>query len=94
MRNSQSLPIGVIGENNLFAYGFDGKKYWVSEGILGYYVAKIHLSFEESKQLFDALTFEAPSEICTKNISNLVRISRKKKLFGKNLFFFFVKNIR
>ena len=94
MKNLSGLPIGIIAENNLYAYGFDGQKYYVVEGVLQYYITKIHLTFDEAKQIFDALTFVGNVEICTKKIGSLVKLARKNKLFGQNLFWFFVKKVR
>ncbi len=95
MRMSQvSLPVGLIGENNNFAYGYDGEKYYVTEGAFQYVVTRVHLAFEEAKQLFEALTFENASEPCAKVVNTLVKSARKQKLNGNDLFWHFVKGLR
>ncbi len=95
MRMSQvSLPVGLIGENNKFAYGYDGEKYYVTEGAFQYVVTRMHLAFEEAKQLFEALTFENASEPCAKVVNALVKSARKQKLNGNDLFWHFVKGLR
>lgn len=81
-----SLPIGTIAEKHNFSYGYDGKKYYVTEGCLRHLVTRIHLTFDEAKQLFDALCFNFPNNPNSKEISALIRQSRKEKLEGYDLF--------
>ena len=88
-----SLPVGLIGENNDFAYGYDGDKYYVTEGSFQYIVTRMHLSFDEAKHLFEALTFQNASEPCTKVINALVKYARINKINGKDLFWHFVKGL-
>jgi hypothetical protein len=90
----KNLPIGLIGENNMFAYGWDGEKYYVSEGVFQYLVTKIHLGFDEAKQLFNALCFMNCSEPCSKKLASAIKKSRKQKLHGDSLFWFFCDNIK
>jgi len=83
-----TLPAGLISENNLFSYGYDGDKYYVSEGVMQYLVTGMHLVLDEAKELFNALTFNDCSEPCTKVISNSIREARKLKIHGDDLFWF------
>jgi hypothetical protein len=89
-----SLPIGTIAENLNFSYGYDGKKYYVTEGAFQYLVTRIHLTFDEAKQLFEALTFNNVEDICTKKVSNVIKSARKSKFEGDNLFWHFVKSLK
>lgn len=83
------LPIGIIAENKSFAYGYDGKKYYVTKGFLGYLVTRIHLKFHEAKYLYEALSFL--ENVCPfkKNINTLIKSARKQKLTGDDLFWHF-----
>ena len=86
----KNLPIGVIGENNKFAYGWDGEKYYVTEySILDYFVTKTALLFDEAKALFDALTFVGNPAPKPTEITKLVKSARKQKLSGDDLFWHF-----
>ena len=91
--NKVLLPIGTIGESNNFKYGFDGDYYYVTEGILDYLVTRIHLQFDEAKQLFDALNFLEASEPNPKLIASTIRNARKQKLKGIELFWYFVESL-
>ena len=86
-------PIGVISEGNHFAYGFDGDKYFVTQGVVCEFVTGIHLSFEEAKALFDALQWNAAGWSCYKAVTAAVRKARKKKLAGDSLFWFFQETL-
>lgn len=85
-----SLPVGLIGVNSQFSYGYNGSTYYVTEySIFDYFVTKTELSFEEAKALFEALTFAgnpAPKPI---EVTRLIREARRKKLSGDELFWFF-----
>ena len=89
-----SLPIGTIGENSNFSYGYDGKKYYVTEGAFQYLVTRIHLTFDEAKQLFEALTFINSESTCIKKVSNVIKTARKAKWQGNDLFWWFVKTLK
>ena len=88
-----SLPIGLIGENKDFAYGFDGDKYYVTEGVFGYIVTGIHLAYDEAKQLFNALTFIEASEPSVSVINTAIKLARKKSLSGDDLFWMLTEKI-
>jgi len=88
-----TLPVGIIGNNCLFSYGFDGNTYYVTEGILQYFVTKMHLSFDESKQLFNALTFIDASEPNTKIINQAIKQGRKNNLSEDKLFWHLVDSL-
>ena len=96
MRMSKvSLPVGLIGENNNFAYGYDGEKYYVTENsILDYLVTKTYLTFDEAKQLFDALTFNNEHAPAPTKVTRLIKSARKQKLNNDNLFWHFVEGLR
>ncbi|PIB27194.1 hypothetical protein BFP78_15795 [Gaetbulibacter sp. 5U11] len=89
----KNLPIGLIGENNQFAYGWDGDKYYVVEGAFQYLVTKTYLVIDEAKQLFNALSFNNSSEPCQKQITYAIKEARKQKLSGDNLFWFLTDKI-
>lgn len=89
----RSLTIGLIGESNQFAYGWDGDKYYVTEGALNHLVTKVHLTIDEAKELFNALSFNDCSEPCPKQIGSALKESRNQKLSGDDLFWFFEKQL-
>ena len=89
----KNLPIGLIGENNQFAYGWDGDKYYVTEGVFQYLVTKMHLVIDEAKQLFNALSFNNCSEPCSKQITSALKEGRKQNLSGDSLFWFLTDKI-
>ncbi len=82
----KSLPIGVIGENDSFKYGYNGEYYYVTEGILEYYVTKMHLTFPEAKALFDALVFIGNDNTCSLSVTSTIKKYRKKDFMNKSLF--------
>jgi hypothetical protein len=88
-----TLPVGIIGNNHFFSYGFDGNTYYVTEGILQYFVTKMHLCFDEAKQLYNALTFIDASEPNTKIINQAIKQGRKKNLSEDKLFWHLVDNL-
>lgn len=88
--NRVKLPIGLIGDNNRFAYGFDGDSYYVTEGVFSHLVTRLSLSLDEASNLFYALDFIDASEPCNKIVSSTIKNARKKKLSGEDLFWFFV----
>ena len=93
--NNTKLPVGLIGENSNFAYGYDGEKYYVTEySILDYFVTKTELVFEEAKALFDALTFVGKPAPKPTEITKLVKFARKQKLIGDDLFWHFEEGIQ
>lgn len=88
--NRTTLPIGLIGENSNFAYGYDGEKYYVTEySILDYFVTKTALFFDEAKALFEALTFVGKPAPQPTEITKMVKSARKQKLSGDDLFWHF-----
>lgn len=84
------LPIGKIGESLNFSWGYNGEAYYVAEGVLEHLITRINLSLEEAKKLFEAVTFIESNEPCTKAVSKAVNASRKEKLIGDELMWFFV----
>lgn len=88
--SKQVLPIGIIGEGINFSWGYNGEFYFVSEGVLEYLVTRIHLTLEEAGKLFEALNFTESSEPCQQTIFKAIKTSRKEKLIGDKLMWFFV----
>ena len=86
-------PIGDIGVSDRYQYGFDGDKYYVTEGFLCQYVTQVHLSLDEAKHLFNALNWVGDIDFCYKLPSKLVKEARKKKINGDSLFWFFVDSL-
>jgi len=93
-RRAKTLPIGLIGENNKFAYGYDGNKYYVTEGVLYHLITKICLTLSEAKQLYNALSFNCEFEACSSTVSKAIKASRKKQLSEDGLFWFLVEEIK
>ncbi|MFT6904181.1 MAG: hypothetical protein ACJAS1_000831 [Oleiphilaceae bacterium] len=91
--NQKHFPIGVIGESSDFAWGFNGYHYYVTEGAFCFLVSKAHLSIDEAKQLFSALSFIDASEPSAKSISLAVKLARKQRLSGDNLMWFFADKL-
>ena len=92
--NKTTLPVGLIGENNDFAYGYDGEKYYVTEcSLLDYFVTKTALFFDEAKALFEALTFVGGAAPKPTEITKLIKSARKQKLSGSDLFWHFEKGL-
>jgi hypothetical protein len=93
-----SKPIGVIGENLNYSYGYEGDgRYYVTAGILGELVCgRMKLTFDQSKQLFDALNFSdmKPEHLNYNNCISALKIARKNKIEGKELFWLFLNAIR
>jgi hypothetical protein len=89
----QSLPVGVIGENTLFSWGYNGDYYYVAEGVLEHLVTQMHLTLDEAKQLYEALTFCEHSEPSATDISLAVKEGRKKSLSGDELMYFLMDTI-
>ncbi len=90
---NQSNPIGIISESLNFAYGFDGDKYYVTEGAFYHLVSKAVLFFDEAKNLYNALVWNNENAPEPKVITKLVKEYRKLKLSGDNGFWFFVDNL-
>ena len=88
-----SLPIGLIATSKEFAYGYDGGKYYVSEGVFEYLVTRISLSLDEAKQLFNALTFIEASEPSPSSINIAIKLSRRQKLSGDDLFWMLTEKL-
>jgi hypothetical protein len=90
-----TLPIGLIGESKglNFVYGYDGDKYYVAESVFEYLVTRVHLTFDEAKELFNALVFIDKTEPLTKSVSLAIKEARKQKLSGGDLFWFLTDNI-
>jgi hypothetical protein len=65
----------------------------VVEGIFQYEVAKVELSEDEARRLFDALSFVETEYHCQKKVTKLVKEARAKKLEGRKLFFFFEEKL-
>ena len=82
-------PIGIIGENDYFKYGFDGSKYYVTHGVLDEFVTLISLTFEEAKHLFDAFNWCNTRSYSYRKVSDLIKSSRKLKINGDDLFWHF-----
>lgn len=92
---SSDLPIGIIGEEGRFSYGYNGTTYYVTEYcILDYYVTRTHLKFEEAKKLYEALVWVSYPAPKPSEVTKMIKRSRKKKLTGDNLLFFFIEWIR
>ena len=91
MRMSRTtLPVGLIGKNNSFSYGYDGEIYYVTEySILDYFVTKTALFFDEAKALFEALTFVGNPAPKPTKITKIIKSARKQKLSGDDLFWYF-----
>jgi hypothetical protein len=83
-------PIEVIGEGANFSWGYNGKYYYVTEGVFDHLVTCTHLSLEEAKRLYESLVFTESIEPCSKLISQTIKNSRKEKLNGDDLMWFFV----
>jgi hypothetical protein len=79
------FPIGCIGEQGNFSWGYDGKTYYVAEGVLEHLVTKACLSLDEAKQLFNALVFSASYEVHGSLIAKAVKKARKKRISGDDL---------
>jgi len=80
-KRMQKKPVGVIGEMGSFAYGYNGRSYYVTEGVSfwTYYVTKTILSFTEAKALFNALVANGKDAPHPKKISKVIKECRKKK---------------
>jgi len=87
-------PIGVISKNGEFEYGYDGDKYYVTESVFKFFVTKIHLSFDEAKQLCNALSFIEALAPCTKKVALSIKNARKQKLSGDTLFWHFTETVQ
>ena len=92
--NRTTLPVGLISENNDFAYGYDGDKCYVTEcSLLDYFVTKTALLFDEAKALFEALSFIGDPAPKPTEITKLVKAARKQKLINDDLFWYFVDGL-
>ena len=89
--NTQN-PVGLIGQQGDYTYGFDGRKYWVAEGVLQTLVTLVHLTFDEAKMLFEALVWVS-SEVDYSRVNQAVRAGRKAKYNGQTLFWFYVEQL-
>jgi len=89
--NRVKLPIGTIGENLKFSYGFDGSTYYVTESVMEYLVTKAKMSFDEAKALFDALTWNDKDAPMQTKVSSLLKKARKEN--PTSLFWFFVESL-
>lgn len=88
-----SLPVGVIGAEGNYSWGYNGDCYYVTEGVLDHLVTTIKLSLDEAKQLFTALGFVCLSEVPVKVISDGIRVARKQYFSHDNLMWFLVDHI-
>jgi len=92
IKADNGLPVGVIGENSRFSYGYNGKSYYVTEGSLEHLITRMELSLEEAKQMYTALSFtevEAPN---SKTINGMVKRTRKDKLTNPDDLFNYFAN--
>lgn len=86
-------PIEVIGKNSSYAYGYNGRSYYVTEGAFSYLLTTTYLTFDEAKNLFEACTFVGSAPDNTKVISSIIKASRKLKLNGDELMYFFIEQL-
>lgn len=86
----QHLPIGVIGQQGEFSWGYNGTSYYVSEGVWDYLVTRVHMTLDEAKQLFNALVWIEAKDTLLKIISNLIRSIRKLNISGDELMWKFI----
>ena len=70
---SQAPPIGEIGNCGTFNYGFDGRTYYVSDFMDLSIVNTCKLTFEQSKQLYDALCFHGSAVVNHKEIIKFLK---------------------
>jgi len=91
--SKKQLPAGLIAEGRNFNYGYGGEYYYVSEGVVGFLVTKVHLSFDEAKSLFSALEFIGSSEPSPAMVSSVVKESRRARVCGDRLLWFFVDRL-
>jgi hypothetical protein len=82
------FPVGCIGEQGNFSWGFNGTTYYVAEGVLEHTVTKKVLSIDEAKQLFNALVFNAISEVHSSIIVKAINQAKKHRLSGDDLMWF------
>jgi hypothetical protein len=87
--SKRSLPIGVIGENNNFSWGFNGKYYYVTQGVLSHLLTQAHLSLAEAEKIFEALTFGNVEDVCSKALYITINQARKTGLSGDDLMWFY-----
>ena len=87
----QSLPVGVIGESANFSWGYNGKCYYVAEGVFEHLVSPVYMTLEEAKRLFESLVFVEACEPSQKLISQAIKASRKGTYVGDELMWFFVE---
>lgn len=91
--SKRSLPIGKIGENVNFSWGYEGNFYYVAEGVFEHFVTCIHLSLDEAKSLFEALVFVESVEPSQKLISQAINASRMSSCVGDDLMWFYVDTL-
>jgi hypothetical protein len=87
------FPVGLIGSQNGFSWGYDGSSYYVSEGVFEFLVTNMKLSLDQAKQLFNALNFINAIEPSSKAISRAIKLARKKHLLGDDLMWFFIEEL-
>ena len=94
--NNQNHPekIGHIAETFKYAWGWDGKKYYVTEGVCESYVTMIHLTRSEAKTLFlGMICWFAPCWSDPAEISPMIREARKLKLEGQDMELFYMERL-
>lgn len=92
-QNLDSLPTGEISRFGLNAsYGFTGKYYYVALGALNHYITNIHLTFDEAKQIYSAISFCQKFEHF-KNLNSWIRECRRRALQENDLFDYLVDRI-
>ena len=90
---SDYKPIGVIGKNSSYAYGYNGRSYYVTEGVFSYLLTTTYLTFDEAKNLFEACTFVGYAPDKPKAITSIVKAARKLKLKEAELMYFFIDQL-
>ena len=91
-----SLPIGNIAEGFDLCYGYDGVKYYVGIGFMGYSLfGTMKATLDQAKQAYEAIKFNDidVNNINFDNAQLLLKEARKKRLEGDNLMFFFADNL-
>lgn len=88
-------PIDIIGHSGIFSYGYDGYKYYVTEGVFPSILTTARLSLDKAKALFDACTLATAPHgygfgLDPKAVTASVKEARRKKLTGDDLLWHFV----
>jgi hypothetical protein len=87
-------PMGKIANQNHFEYGYNGDDCYYVTHSYGIYMTSAKLSLEEAKNIYLALVWEnLHSELDPKQVTQMVKDARKKKLENRDLFWFFLKTL-